>query len=57
MQFYEEVERLLGLGSDLKFLELVPKVIQHGRDIEGSAAVQSVTKQWDCNLEGEQYLT
>ena len=52
----EDMERLLGLGLDLKFVELVAKVIQYVWDIEGSVAVQSVTKQWDYNLEGEQYF-
>ena len=41
----DDTERLLGLGLDLKFVELVAKLIQYVRDIEGSVAVQSVTKQ------------
>ena len=52
----DDTERLLGLGLDLKFVELVSKLIQYVRDIEGSVAVQSVTKQWDYKLEGEQYF-
>ena len=49
----DDTERLLGLGLELKFVELVAKLIQYVRD---SVAVQSVTKQWDYKLEGEQYF-
>ena len=56
IQFYDEVERLIGPGTDQKFLEVVPKLIKYGKTIEESATVQSVSKQWDCKLEGEPYL-
>ena len=52
-QFSAEVERLFGIGLDLKFLEVVPILIQHGRNAEARTAVQDVAKQWDNQLEGE----
>lgn len=52
-QFSAEVERLFGMGLDLKFLEVVPIVIKHGRNAEARTAVQDVAKQWDNELEGE----
>ena len=56
MQFFAEVERLLGANLQSKFPALASTIITYAKATAESVAVQNVSAMWDHNLEGTQPL-